>query len=95
MFSQETEEKFKHLASIYPRKRSALIPMLLYALAHVYALLGCERESSETYRLAAAADPLYVFPSRLEEILLLERACWRLGDQAQGAAHGFPRSNNH
>jgi NADH-quinone oxidoreductase subunit E len=31
MFSQETEEKFKHLASIYPRKRSALIPMLLAA----------------------------------------------------------------
>jgi NADH-quinone oxidoreductase subunit E len=31
MFSAETEEKFKHLASIYPRKRSALIPMLLLA----------------------------------------------------------------
>jgi NADH-quinone oxidoreductase E subunit len=31
MFSQETEEKFKHLVSIYPRKRSALIPMLLLA----------------------------------------------------------------
>lgn len=31
MFSQETEEKFKHLASIYPRKRSALIFMLLAA----------------------------------------------------------------
>ena len=31
MFSKETEDKFKHLASIYPRKRSALIPMLLAA----------------------------------------------------------------
>jgi NADH-quinone oxidoreductase subunit E len=31
MFSRETEEKFKHLASIYPQKRSALIPMLLVA----------------------------------------------------------------
>src|SRR5881296_2915496 len=31
MFSQETEEKLKHLASIYPQKRSALIPMLLLA----------------------------------------------------------------
>ena len=31
MFSTETEEKFKHLASIYPRKRSALIPLLLLA----------------------------------------------------------------
>src|SRR5207249_962346 len=31
MFSKETEERFKRLASIYPRKRSALIPMLLLA----------------------------------------------------------------
>src|SRR5207244_6887856 len=31
MFSQETEDKFKHLASIYPQKRSALISMLLWA----------------------------------------------------------------
>jgi NADH-quinone oxidoreductase E subunit len=31
MFSQETENKLKHLASIYPQKRSALIPMLLLA----------------------------------------------------------------
>jgi NADH-quinone oxidoreductase subunit E len=31
MFSAETEAKFKHLTSIYPRKRSALIPMLLAA----------------------------------------------------------------
>lgn len=31
MFSEETEARFKHLASIYPRKRSALIPMLLLA----------------------------------------------------------------
>src|SRR5947207_15696126 len=31
MFCEETEAKFRHLASIYPRKRSALIPMLLLA----------------------------------------------------------------
>jgi NADH-quinone oxidoreductase subunit E len=31
MFSEVTEAKFKHLASIYPQKRSALIPMLLLA----------------------------------------------------------------
>ncbi len=31
MLSPETEAKFKHLASLYPRKRSALIPMLLLA----------------------------------------------------------------
>ena len=31
MFSEATEAKFKHLVSIYPQKRSALIPMLLLA----------------------------------------------------------------
>jgi NADH-quinone oxidoreductase subunit E len=31
MFSQETEDRFRRLASIYPQKRSALIPMLLLA----------------------------------------------------------------
>jgi NADH-quinone oxidoreductase subunit E len=31
MFSSETEARFKHLVSIYPQKRSALIPMLLLA----------------------------------------------------------------
>ena len=31
MFSQETEAKFKHLLSIYPQKRSALIPLLMIA----------------------------------------------------------------
>ena len=31
MFSEETEAEFKHLVSIYPRKLSALIPMLLLA----------------------------------------------------------------
>jgi len=31
MFSAETEARFQHLLSLYPRKRSALIPMLLAA----------------------------------------------------------------
>ena len=31
MFSAETENRFQHLVSIYPQKRSALIPMLLLA----------------------------------------------------------------
>src|SRR5574339_558301 len=31
MFSAETENRFKHLVSIYPKKRSALVPMLLLA----------------------------------------------------------------
>jgi len=31
MFSSETEARFKQLVDTYPRKRSALIPMLLLA----------------------------------------------------------------
>jgi tetratricopeptide (TPR) repeat protein len=48
--------------------------ILLYALAHTFALLGLKEESAETYQLAATADAAYVFPSRLEEIALLEAA---------------------
>jgi NADH-quinone oxidoreductase subunit E len=33
MFSADTEARFRHLVSIYPRKRSALVPMLLLAQA--------------------------------------------------------------
>ncbi|WP_433974920.1 DUF5107 domain-containing protein [Tunturiibacter lichenicola] len=48
--------------------------MLLYALARVYMLLGLDKESADAYRSAAAAKAEYVFPSRLDEILLLESA---------------------
>lgn len=48
--------------------------MQLYCLAHAYHLLGRKSESDQTYELAAAAEPAYVFPSRLEELLLLETA---------------------
>jgi tetratricopeptide (TPR) repeat protein len=48
--------------------------MLLYARAHVLSLLGRDNESLQAYQLAAAADSAYVFPSRLEEIILLEAA---------------------
>ena len=51
--------------------------MQLYGLAHVYHLLGCPKESEQAYQLAATADPAYVFPSRLEELLLLEAAIER------------------
>ncbi|MBB5316941.1 tetratricopeptide repeat protein [Tunturibacter empetritectus] len=51
--------------------------MMLYALAYVYGLLGREDESEKTYQLASAANVDYVFPSRLEELLLLEAAMER------------------
>jgi tetratricopeptide (TPR) repeat protein len=48
--------------------------MLLYALGSVCARLGCEEESATAYRRAGAASPKYVFPSRLEEMLVLQKA---------------------
>ncbi|HLJ75888.1 MAG TPA: DUF5107 domain-containing protein [Acidobacteriaceae bacterium] len=50
------------------------VPMLLYARAHILRRLGRAQESAATMQQAAAADPAYVFPSRLEEMLLLEEA---------------------
>jgi tetratricopeptide (TPR) repeat protein len=52
-------------------------PLLLYVKADILHRLGREEESSHAYRLAAAADPIYVFPSRLEEMLLLQRGIAR------------------
>jgi len=71
------------LSSASEETTDGSFPMQLYALAHVYVLLGCERESRETYLLAAAADPAYVFPSRIEEILLLEAAMDQNPDDAR------------
>jgi len=48
--------------------------MLLYARAWTLAQLDCGEESAAAYKLAAKASSLYVFPSRLEEMLLLEEA---------------------
>jgi tetratricopeptide (TPR) repeat protein len=50
------------------------VPIILYLKAHLYAKLNEASRSVETYREAAEADPVYCFPSRLEEMLLLELA---------------------
>lgn len=50
------------------------VPVLLYVQAHILGRLGRLDESAAAYQQAAAADPTYVFPSRLEEMLLLEEA---------------------
>ena len=62
------------LGADLPPKEDGSRAMLLYALAHAFALSGRQRESAETYHLAAAAKTAYVFPSRLEEMILLEAA---------------------
>jgi len=51
--------------------------MLLYALGSLCARLNRREESAAAYRQAAMTDSDYVFPSRLEEMLLLEEAIRR------------------
>jgi tetratricopeptide (TPR) repeat protein len=48
--------------------------MLFYAKGYVLHCIHREEESDAAYREAANADSEYVFPSRLEEMLLLEEA---------------------
>jgi NADH-quinone oxidoreductase E subunit len=70
IFSQEAEAKFQHLLSIYPRKRSALIPMLLLA----------QREQGyiTNHAIDYVAGLVELAPSEVESILsfytLLRRA---------------------
>jgi NADH-quinone oxidoreductase subunit E len=61
MFSKETEDKFKHLVSIYPRKRSALIPMLMQAQK--------ERGYISDETVAYVAKYLDLVPSEVDSIL--------------------------
>ena len=51
--------------------------MLLYLRAHVLHKLGRPEESARAYDQAAAAEADYVFPSRIEEMLLLQEAMRR------------------
>jgi tetratricopeptide (TPR) repeat protein len=73
----QVEEALDILSSAHASASDGTAPLLLYAKADILHRLGREAESSEAYRQAATADPIYVFPSRLEEMLLLERAIVR------------------
>ncbi len=57
--------------------------MLLYAHAHILRLLGRTDESKTVYQQAEVADSNYVFPSRLEEMQLLEEAIRENPDDAR------------
>jgi tetratricopeptide (TPR) repeat protein len=57
--------------------------MLLYARAHILARLGQPRESASAYKAAAKADSSYVFPSRIEEMILLRGAAETNPDDAR------------
>ena len=52
-------------------------PMLWYTLSWLCSLLGLHEESVEYAERAEAASPLYCFPARLEEMIVLEAAIAR------------------
>jgi tetratricopeptide (TPR) repeat protein len=62
------------LSSANLASKDGSVPIILYLKAHLYAKLNDLTRSAETYRQAAEADPVYCFPSRLEEMLILESA---------------------
>ena len=56
MFSAQTEARFQHLVSIYPQKRSALIPMLLLAQKEQGYVSGQAMEYIAAYLGLSASD---------------------------------------
>jgi tetratricopeptide (TPR) repeat protein len=63
--------------------RDGSVPMILYTLAYISSLLGDAAHAEGMYREAAAASPDYCFPSRLEELVVLEAALRRNPDDAR------------
>lgn len=59
------------------------VPMILYVLGYTITLLGDAGHARAMYREAAAASPHYCFPSRLEELVVLQAALQRNPDDAR------------
>jgi tetratricopeptide (TPR) repeat protein len=55
-------------------RRDGSVPIVMYALAYFYAQSGEQAKSAAAYQQAAQANPDYCFPSRLEELTLLQAA---------------------
>ncbi|QNI34789.1 DUF5107 domain-containing protein [Alloacidobacterium dinghuense] len=68
------EEALQVLAPLQAEAHDGTAALLRYARAFVLGELGFEHESSAAYHEASLANPDYVFPSRLEELVLLESA---------------------
>lgn len=78
------EEAVKVLRSADLNARDGSVPIILLTLAQIETDSGIA-SASETYRLASESPLAYCFPSRLEEMLVLESAISRYPDN--GAAH--------
>lgn len=70
-----------------PDANDGAATVLLYLRAHVLRCMGRDRQSAAAYGQAARADSDYVFPGRLEEMLLLEAAI--AGNPLDARAHYY------
>ena len=68
------QDSISVLQSADPTRVDGSVPMILYVLAHVHSQMGDEAAAVDTLEMAAQASPEYCFPSRLEEMLVLEWA---------------------
>lgn len=68
------EETLSILRAPHSEAHDGTAALLLYAEADVLHRLGRRSASLEVYARAAKADSTYVFPSRLEEMVLLQKA---------------------
>jgi tetratricopeptide (TPR) repeat protein len=59
------------------------VPIVLYSLAYVFSQLAETARERSTYAKAATASPVYCFPSRLEELIVLEAAIERNPEDAR------------
>jgi tetratricopeptide (TPR) repeat protein len=69
----QREEALRVLQSADPAASDGSAPMILLTIAHVEAALG-RPAAQRSYARAAAAHTDYCFPSRLEELVVLESA---------------------
>jgi tetratricopeptide (TPR) repeat protein len=68
------DEALSILAAANPGTTAGIEPVLLYLHADILHRLGHPGESAAVRERARHADPTYVFPSRLEEFVLLGKA---------------------
>jgi tetratricopeptide (TPR) repeat protein len=69
----QREEALRVLSSADPNAGDGSAPMILLTIAHVETALG-RAEAQASYAHAAAAPTAYCFPSRLEELVVLQSA---------------------
>jgi tetratricopeptide (TPR) repeat protein len=78
-------EAVELLARTDRNARDGSVPILLYALGHIYLQLGNTPAAKRMYAEASMAPPDYCFPNRLEEFVVLQEAVSANPEDARAA----------